>query len=277
MKVEDWDSLLHRNYQYNDYEYPFVSVIIPAYNQSERLPLTLDSILAQHYPYFEILLIDGGSQDRTVQVAQNYRDERIKIFSVEGYHRYQMLNKGLAEAKGEYINCLFAGDFYIHSETLLQMMERALDQQKPDLVYCGTLIRDGRNDPKILFRHLSLDLLKKGLQSTSLQSCWFRRDCLEELKGFNTNYVLRGGFELLCRFCLDGKRTVAKVDRVLTDYDLRLVNRSMVWDHFIETFKTIWKYFGALQALKWLLIQKDLYRLIHIWIRGLKVAFLGHS
>lgn len=264
-----------REKKYNDYEYPRVSVVVPIYNSSEKISLTLESILNQIYPDYEIIIVDAGSTDRSLEVVKNYRDERVHLYSVSGFQRYEMLNKGISQATGEYINCLFPGDFYIHNHSLLHMMEVALDNQKPDLVFCGTLLRDGKRDPKILLRTLSLHLLKQGQQPTSLQSCWFKTDTIRNLGKFNTSYSLRGGYELMCRFCLNPDFRNVFTCRVLTDYDLRLVTRSMVMSHFAETFRTIWKYFGFFAAFRWLFIQKDFFRLLRIWLHTIRVAFLG--
>jgi len=261
--------------KYNDYEYPRVSVVVPIFNSAEKISLTMESILNQIYPDYEIIIVDAGSTDRSLEVVKNYRDERVHIYSVSGFQRYEMLNKGISQATGDYINCLFPGDFYIHNHSLQHMMEVALDNQKPDLVFCGTLLRDGKRDPKILLRTLSLHLLKRGQQPTSLQSCWFKTETIRELHKFNTSYILRGGYELMCRFCLNPDLRNVFTDRVLTDYDLRLVTRSMVMSHFTETFRTIWKYFGFFAAFRWLFIQKDFSRLLRIWLRSVRVAFLG--
>lgn len=267
--------LVNPDFNYQDYEYPKVSIVIPTFNNCEKISLTLDSLLGQHYPDFEIIVIDSGSTDRTLEVVKNYRDERISIYSVLGCQRYEMLNKGIAHSTGEYVNCLFPGDYYILPETLLYMMKIALDHNKTELVFCGTLLRDGRTDPKILLRPFSLDLLKKGQQPTSLQSCWFKIETLRNLGKFNTDYTLRGGYELMCRFLLDSERRHIFTSRILTDYDLRHVTRTMVVSHFTETFSTIWRYFGVWSSLNWLLIQKDFDRILKIWWRQLTAAFTG--
>jgi glycosyltransferase involved in cell wall biosynthesis len=273
--AKSWKALLEEKKKYNDYEFPAVSVIIPTFNSTEKISLTLKTVLEQIYPDFEIIIVDAGSIDRTLEVVKNYRDERIKLYSVAGYQRYEMLNKGISQAKGEYINCLFPGDFYIHEKALSQIMEVVLDNEKPSLVYCGTLIRDGKSDPKVLFRPFTLSLLKKGQQPTSLQSCWFRRETLRSLGKFNTSYQMRGGFELMCRFRLARGLREKSTPLVLTDYDLRLVTRSMVWCHFIETLRTLHSFFGIIPTIKWLFIQKDFFRIIQIWWKSIKAAFIG--
>ena len=154
-------------------------------------------------------------------------------------------------------------------------MEAALDDEKPSLVYCGTLIRDGKSDPKVLFRSFTLKLLKRGQQPTSLQSCWFRREVFRSLGKFNTSYQMRGGFELMCRFGLTIGLREKSVPKVLTDYNLRLVTRSMVWCHFIETLRTLYSFFGIIPTIKWFFIQRDFSRIIHIWWKSIKATFIG--
>lgn len=271
----DWNRIEQEKFKYQDYQYPMVSVVIPCYNDSAKIALTLDSILGQTYRRYEVLVIDAGSTDRTLEVVKNYRDERVRVYSVSGYKRYEMLNKGVSQASGLYVNCLFPGDFYIYPDALLFIMEMALDNDQPDLVYCGTLLRDGRTDPKILYRKLNSALLKRGQQPTSLQSCWFKTETVRGLGKFNVNYKLRGGFELMCRFLAHPNLRVISTGKVLTDYDLRHVTRTMVLNHFLESLKTIKHYFGLSAMFRWLFIQKDFKRLLKIWWRRVKIAFVG--
>ncbi len=258
-------------------DFPKVSIVIPTLNSASLVGTTLESILQQDYPDFEVLVIDSGSSDRTIQVVKSLKDHRIKIYAVSGYSRYAMLNKGITHAEGTYINFLFPGDFYIYKHSLREIMRLAIEKKLPALVYGGALIRDGRTEVKLLYREMTLDLLKSGRQPTSLQSCWFRDDVFAKIGKFNPDYEQRGGFDLLCRLMLEGKYSYASISRVLTDYDLRSVTREMVIRHFVETFKILFKYFGLGTTIAWIFKQKDSNRFIKLWFRSLKVAFLGKS
>ncbi len=252
---------------------PFVTILVPTFNCSQSLPLTLDSILIQNYPHYEILVIDAGSTDRTLELLQSYGPP-IVLTSTPAYEIYRMINQGIALSKGKYLNILFPGDFYINHRTLLQMMNLAASQGEPDLVYCGTLLRDKRTEVKFLFRPLTLSLLKRGQQPTSLQGCWFKKDLFQQIGFFSSEYKLRGGFDVFCRFCIHSQLRYASLCRALVDFDLRWVTSSMVIHHFWETSRILYFYFGNWTVIKWLVRQKDMKRFIKLWLKRLYMAFL---
>lgn len=255
---------------------PTVSVIIPTRNCSASIALTLESIVEQRYPGLEIIAIDAGSTDHTLEILSSYPDT-IRLGAVMTDNFYEMINKGIEMAKGDYVNILYPGDFYIHHHTLLDIMTMASEHDKPHLVYCGTLLRDGKSPVKFLLRHLDLELLRKGQQPTSLQGCWFRKDTFDKIGLFSTKYHLRGGFELLCRFCLSNEFRSTSLRRALTDYDLRWVTSRSVITHFIETFMIIFQYFGWKATWVWMQRQKDTSRILDLWKRHIRIAFLGRQ
>ena len=105
-----WDALADQSDHYREDQYPFVTVVIPTFQSSQWIGPTLESVLNQDYPRFEVIVIDASSSDRTLEVVKGFREERVKIYSVTGFNRYEMLNKGISLGKGEYINFIFPGD-----------------------------------------------------------------------------------------------------------------------------------------------------------------------
>lgn len=269
------DLIQKKEGRFRESDYPKVSVIVPSLNSSTLISSTLESIIHQDYPDLEILVIDAGSSDRTLEIIKNFKDSRLRLYSVSEFSLFTMLNKGITHAYGAYINFLFPGDNYIHKHTIREMMNLALEHAHPSLVYCGTLLRDGRQEVKILYRTLSIPLLKTGKQPTSLQSCWFKSDIFRRLGKFNTQYKLRSSFDLMCRISLDEGLTVQSTHRILTDFDLRFVTRTLILRHFFETMLILNHYFGLWTVITWFFKQRDLRYYMRMWSRSLRVAFLG--
>lgn len=91
---------------------PLVSIIVPCYNQAHFLPETLESVLAQTYPYWECIIINDGSTDHTGELAQRWleRDNRFRYLEKRNGGLSSARNAGLKIAKGEYIQLLDADD-----------------------------------------------------------------------------------------------------------------------------------------------------------------------
>lgn len=90
---------------------PKVSVVIPTYNYAHYLPYALESVLNQGYPNLEVLVIDDGSNDGTVDVLKPYQS-KINYFYKNNGGTPSALNLGLSQATGKYICWLSADDAF---------------------------------------------------------------------------------------------------------------------------------------------------------------------
>ncbi|MCB1119641.1 MAG: glycosyltransferase [Chlamydiia bacterium] len=270
-------NLLEDPHPFSEDQYPPVTVIIPAHNCAPLMGLTLSSLMDQDYPHLEIIVIDAQSQDRTLEVAKSYRHDSLRIYSVSEFNRYEMINKGITLATGDYLSVLFPGDSYVSSDTLNLLMNLALSNDFPDLLYCGCLLRGAKAEVKLLHRPLTLSLLKRGQQPTCLQACWFKPSVFDAIGKFNRNYIMRGGFEFLCRYQLHKKFRTIFTTRILVDYHLAQITKTSVLNHFIDTGKTVWRFFGFLSVIKWLFFQHDIRRWFKMWFNSITVAFSGRQ
>ncbi len=89
---------------------PLVSIIIPVFNAEEYLAETIKSAMAQTWPNKEIIIVDDGSTDNSLNIAAEFKDACVRIFNQENKGASAARNKGLSEAKGEYIQFLDADD-----------------------------------------------------------------------------------------------------------------------------------------------------------------------
>lgn len=121
---------------------PKISVIIPVYNVEKYLDICLDTVLAQTFKDFEAVCINDGSSDNSLNILEHYQkfDKRIKIIQTENKGLSHARNKGIKEAKGEYITFVDSDDYI--SEICLESMNKNLDEQKADFLYSNIIQTD---------------------------------------------------------------------------------------------------------------------------------------
>lgn len=123
-----------------------VSVVLPVYNSAATLETAIRSILNQSYPEWELLILDDGSQDETVDIARSYASPQVRMFS-DGAHQglAARLNQGIRLSRGKYFARMDADDVSYPARLVLQV--KYLDEHPDvDLVGGGVLIfgRDGK-------------------------------------------------------------------------------------------------------------------------------------
>jgi len=98
---------------FSDDELPKVSVIIPAYNEEKSIARTIESIIASDYPKnkFEIIVVDDGSKDKTLEIAKKYKSKIVKIFTKKNGGKGTALNFALKKVTGEIIFSMDADTF----------------------------------------------------------------------------------------------------------------------------------------------------------------------
>jgi glycosyltransferase involved in cell wall biosynthesis len=92
------------------------SVIIPVYNAEKYIAATLQSALDQTYENFELLIVDDGSPDRSIEICRQFTDPRIKIIHQENRGVAAARNHGIRSAQGEYIAFLDADDLWLSTK-----------------------------------------------------------------------------------------------------------------------------------------------------------------
>ncbi|MDE7144743.1 MAG: glycosyltransferase [Duncaniella sp.] len=80
---------------------PLISIVVPVYNVAEYLPRCMDSLLAQDYPNIEIILVDDGSTDNSLEICRSYESDRVRVFSVENGGAASARNYGIGQCARE--------------------------------------------------------------------------------------------------------------------------------------------------------------------------------
>lgn len=114
-----------------------VSIIMPAYNAEKFIAESIESVLAQTYPNFELIVIDDCSPDQTVEIVQNYvsKDKRVKFFKKERNQGVaEARNTGLNHAKGDFVAFLDSDDKWVEDK-LEKQLAVLKERNDIDVVY----------------------------------------------------------------------------------------------------------------------------------------------
>ena len=113
-----------------------VSIIVPVYNSEKFLKNSIESVLEQTYKNIELILIDDGSTDNSLEVCNNFRlkDERVKIISTENKGVSNARNLGIKNAQGKYIMFCDSDDLY--HKKYIQIMVESLELANSELGIC---------------------------------------------------------------------------------------------------------------------------------------------
>lgn len=114
-----------------------VSVVIPAYNAAWCVARAIDSVLAQTYARYEVLVVDDGSTDETAALVNAY-GERVRLLQQPNGGLSGARNLGMRNAAGEYVAFLDADDYWLPEKLERQI---ALMQAHPDVGFCSTATR----------------------------------------------------------------------------------------------------------------------------------------
>jgi glycosyltransferase involved in cell wall biosynthesis len=125
---------------------PLISVVIPLFNKEQWVKRTIDSVISQSYTHIEIVVVDDGSIDNSVAVVKKIDDQRIRIVEKTNGGVSSARNKGMKEAKGEYIAFLDADDEW--QERHLEVLLKGFESFEKAIVLCDDLaeVRQGMKE-----------------------------------------------------------------------------------------------------------------------------------
>ena len=146
---------------------PKISVIVPVYNVENVLHYCVDSILAQTFSGFELILVNDGSTDGSGSVCDEYakKDSRIKAIHIENQGVSVARNTGIKNANGEYFIFIDSDD-YIEENYLEELINVKNDNLDADNIWCGFRTVDGYDNPKTMQRVLFDDEQAMSVLST---------------------------------------------------------------------------------------------------------------
>ena len=199
-----------------------ISIITAVYNRNKTIKRAILSVKEQIYKNIELIIVDGGSNDGTVDSIKSLIDENDTFISESDNGIYDALNKGVNLASGEVIAFLHSDDIYFDNKVLSDVVEGFADKSI-DVVYGDVAFFSSKNSSKIIRKYKSDNLSRINLawgKMPAHPAIFIKRELYDEIGLFNTNYSIAADYEFLCRAINSGPIKTHYLPQVLVKMQL---------------------------------------------------------
>ena len=173
---------------------PKISIITPSYNQGQFLESTIKSLIEQNYPNLELIIIDGGSTDNSVDVIKKYQKHRSFWVSEKDRGQTHAINKGFKRANGDFVNWLNSDDM-LPPGALNALCDGINQYPCADIFFGDYMAVDAKG--QLLYSRKSAPFMEQtlfwGRQLSCQPAVFFRRSLLENFGYLNEDQ----------QFCMD--------------------------------------------------------------------------
>jgi glycosyltransferase involved in cell wall biosynthesis len=176
-----------------------ISIIIACLNSSKTIKKTIQSLKNQNYNNLEVIVIDGGSIDNTIQLIKSYKIYHIKIISAPDKGIADAWNKGLKLCSGDIIGILNSDDYYV--KNIFSKIEKSFSNWNVPVVGFGnTIFFDPKKMSQKLFKGKNRNKIELLNGFGFLHpSVFFNRKALKKVGLFNTDYRIASDADWLLR------------------------------------------------------------------------------
>lgn len=186
---------------------PKISVIVPSYNQERFIEATLRSILDQNYPNLELIVIDGGSKDGSVEIIRRYSKQIAYWVSEPDGGQTRGLIKGFNRSTGD-IQCWINSDDLLRPGSLREVGEYFMQHSGVDMVYGDTLWVDGEGNAIAPRREIPFNraLWMYTYNYIPGMSAFWRKRIYDKVGGLDPAFDLAMDADLWIRFAHAGAK-----------------------------------------------------------------------
>ncbi|MEK6222958.1 MAG: glycosyltransferase, partial [Chloroflexota bacterium] len=179
---------------------PLVSIVTPSYNQAEYLQATIKSVLAQDYSNIEYIVIDGGSEDGSLEIIKKYSDRITYWVSENDSGQTEAINKGFSQANGEILAWLNSDDTY-QPNAVSSAVQYLQDYPEVGMVYGDANYIDANGKVIGSFPAMQTDYhrLRRGYVHIPQQSSFWRASLADQVGPLDTDYSFAMDYDLWVR------------------------------------------------------------------------------
>lgn len=200
-----------------DNNYPKISIVMPSYNQAQFIERSILSILNQDYSNTELIIIDGGSDDGTVDIIKKYEDKVTLWISEKDQGQSDALNKGFKHCTGEIYGWLNSDDIYLPNafKNAISVLQKNIDKK----IIFGDWLSINSQDNIIEHNHafdFNLNHFKYEGFHLNAQSMFWRKSVHNNFLGFQINLYNCMDYQMILEFGInEGERSFIRIPKIL--------------------------------------------------------------
>lgn len=197
---------------------PLISIITVSYNSRKTISRTIESVLNQTYTNIEYIIIDGLSNDGTINIIKEYEKKfnnkniKYKWVTERDNGIYDAMNKGIEIATGEIIGIINSDDFY--ELTAIENLVYEYNRDESYDVYHG-IVKYYDNNKLTMIRASNEVSLKKHM--IEHPGCFVKKDIYREMNNFDCSYKYAADYDFLCKLS-ENKKKFLLFDKIVANF-----------------------------------------------------------
>ena len=234
--------------------FPRISIVIPSYNQGQFLEETILSVLNQQYPNLELFVVDGGSNDNSIDIIRKYEQYITWWVSEKDKGQSEAINKGFKKATGEIVGWLCSDDLYTPGTLMKVAAEFSTASFQTGLIHGGTVLFNARKEVEKRFNYLNpcIESYVSGIVF-SQPSTFYKKKYLDQVGYVDESFHYGMDFDLFMRLSLvslfipsndvfsryrlhEQSKSVSESNKFISDWKKSFVNmcKNISWEKELE-------------------------------------------
>ena len=198
-----------------------ISIITICFNSETTITSTIESVLCQTYKNIEYIIIDGGSQDKTLNIINHYKSKINKIVSEPDNGIYDAINKGILLSSGEVVGILNSDDVFSNNDIITKIVDtfeksKELDSVIGDIVF---IKNNGKIHRKYTAKNWAPLKFAWGMMPPH-PTFYCKRKYFEKFGLYRNDFKIAADYELMMRFLLVNKISYKYIPKVFVNMKL---------------------------------------------------------
>lgn len=220
-----------------------ISIITICKNSASTISKCIQSVVQQSYPNIEYLIIDGASNDDTLQIVDNFKDKISTLISEPDKGIYDAMNKGILAATGDYILFLNADDYLISDEIIKTWVELFdSENYNADIIYGKVFIFNNATGDGNVWKAAKISKYSIFRGSIPHPATLYSKDAFNKCGLFNTSYQVAGDYEWIVRAYLKFNMKFLRQNIIVSVFNKGGISTNKKYDTIIKNEKNRIRY-----------------------------------